>query len=93
MKGEAQTSVAEPWEARVHTRLFEFRLEMGPERCGSCLMFNPIDADLDAVAASLPPPLAPVDARALAQLWRLLLLGSSEVMTAVVDHVERQQTQ
>ncbi len=56
-------------------------------------MCNPIDADLDEVAASLYPPLDPVDARAMDQLWRLLLIGSSEVMTAVVDHVERQQTQ
>ena len=56
-------------------------------------MFTPIDADLDEVAASLHPPLDPVDELAMDQLWRLLLLGSSEVMTAMVDHVERQQTQ
>ena len=56
-------------------------------------MCTPIDADLDEVAASLYPPLDPVDELAMHQLWRLLLRGSSEVMPAVVDHVERQQTQ
>ena len=93
MKCEPQTSVAEPWDARVNTRLFEFRIEIGQDRCGSCLMCKPIDADLDEVAASLHPPLDPVDELAMDQLWRLLLIGSSEVMTEVVDHVERQQTQ
>ena len=51
MKCEAQTSVAEPWDARVNARLFEFRIEIGQDRCGSCLMFKPLDADLDEVAA------------------------------------------
>ena len=93
MQCEPQTSVASPWDARVNTRLVEFRIEIGQDGCGSCLMFKPIDADLDEVAASLPPPLDPVDELAMDQLWRLLLRGSSEVMTEVVDHVERQQTQ
>jgi hypothetical protein len=93
VKCEPQTSVAEPWDARVNTRLFEFRIEIGQDRCGRCLMCKPIDADLDEVAASLYPPLDPVDELAMDQLWRLLLIGSSEVMPEVVDHVERQQTQ
>ena len=92
MKWEPHTSVASPWDARVNTRLVEFRIEMGQDRCGRCLLCTPIDADRDEGAASRHPPLDPVDALAMEQLWRLLLRGSSEVMTAVVDHVERQQT-
>ena len=93
MKCEPQTSIAQPRDAWINARGFEFRIEIGQDRCGRCLMFKPIDADLDDVAASLYPPLDTVDELAMDQFWRLLLIGSSEVMTEVVDHVERQQTQ
>src|SRR5262249_55696749 len=73
--------------------LLELRMERGQDRGGSFICFNPIDAARDGFAGYLPPPLDPVDELAMDQLWRLLLIGSSEVMPEVVDHVERQQTQ
>ena len=85
--------MAQPRDAWINARGFELRIEIGQDRCSSCPMCTPIDADRDKVAASLYPPLDTVDELAMDQLWRLLLIGSSEVMTEVVDHVERQQTQ
>ena len=49
-------------------------------------MLEPKDTALDDVAA--PVPLDAIDALAMDQFWRLLLVVHSGVMTEVVHHVE-----
>ena len=93
MKCEPQTSVAQPRYARVSTRIFEFGIEVGQHRCSRGLMLKPVEVDLDEVAAQLHPSLDPVDALPMDQFRRLVPIGWPEVMTKVVHHMKREETE
>ena len=47
MKGEPQTSVAQPGDARVHASVFEFGVEVAQDRGGRRLVLESIDVDLN----------------------------------------------
>ena len=93
MKCKPQTSVAQPWDARVNASVFEFGIEVAQNRCRRGLMLKPIDMDLDDVATQLHPPLDTVDKFSTDQFRRLLLISWPEVMTEVVQHVEGEETE
>src|SRR6266581_3386691 len=93
VKCEPQTAVAQPWDARINASIFEFRIEVGQDRRGSRLVLKAVNDDVDDIAAQLHPPLDTVDELAMDQFRRLLLIGRSEVMTEVVHHVEREETE
>ena len=91
MKCEPQTAVAQPWDARINASLCEFRLEVGQDRRGSRRVLKAVNDAVEDMAAQLHPPLDTVDALAMEQVRRLLLIGRSEVMTEVVHHREREE--
>jgi len=93
VKCEPQTAVAQPWDARVNASVFEFRIEVGQDRRGSGFVLEPIDTDLDEVAAQLHAPLHPIDELPMDQFRRLSLVGRPEVMPEVVDHMEGEEAQ
>ena len=93
MACEPESSVAQPRAARVHTRTCPLRLEVAQDGRGRRGVLEAVVADCDGIAAAWHPPLPTVDARALSQFRRLRLGGRPQVMPAVVDHMERQQTQ
>ncbi len=93
MKCAPQTAVAQPWDARIHASVFEFRIEVGQDRRGSRFVRKAVNDDVDDIAAQLHPPLDTVDELAMDQVRRLLLIGRSEVMTEVVHHVECEETE
>jgi hypothetical protein len=83
VKFEPQTSIAQPGNAWVHSRFFEFRIEVGQKGGGSRLVFKPIDADLNQVSTQLHPSLNTVDELAVNEFRGLLLIGGSEVIAEV----------
>ncbi len=93
MKCEPQTAVAQPGDARINASICEFRIEVGQDRRGSRLVLKAVNDDVDDIAAQLHPPLDTVDELAMDQFRRLLLIGRSEVMTEVVHHMEREETE
>ena len=80
MKSESQTSVAQPWDARIHASVFEFGIEVGQKRRRGGFVLEPVDADLDDGAAQLHSPLDTVDELAMDQFRCLVLIGRPEVM-------------
>src|SRR5438128_6068093 len=86
-------AVAQPRDARVYTRIFEFGIEVGQHRCSRGLMLKPVDVDLDNVAAQLHSSLDPVDELPMDQFRRLVPIGWPEVMTKVVHHMQREETE
>ena len=61
--------------------------------CRRRLVFKPVDADLDQVPTQLHPSLHTIDELAMDQFGSLVLIGGSEVMTEVVNHVEGEETE